>query len=226
MIINNCDKCKEIKYDRNPIKPKFNKTETPNSKNDIIHLDIFHYKKQAFVTIIDKLTKFAVVYLINERNWTKKIAILEAYIAIFDKPKKIIMDNEFKSEQVKAFLIKKNIEVHWTKPNNHTGNADIERLHSTLIEKLQAIEEDTTLEQMIQLAIGNYNDRYHSMIEMSPREANKLIDFIPLIEKINKKKLDIINNKNKNRETYIEKRKEGYIKDLDIRTNLILENIH
>ena len=77
----------------------------------MIHLDIFHYKKQAFVTIIDKLTKFAVAYTINERNWTRKIAILEVYIAIFDKPRRIIMDNEFKSEQVKAFLIKKKIEV-------------------------------------------------------------------------------------------------------------------
>lgn len=30
MVINQCDFCKEIKFDRNPIKNKFSKTETPS----------------------------------------------------------------------------------------------------------------------------------------------------------------------------------------------------
>lgn len=213
LIINNCEKCQEIKYDRNPIKPILNMTETPQRKNDVIHLDTFHYAKQTFITIIDKLTKFAVAYLINDRNWVKKIAIIEGYIATFDKPRKIVMDNEFKSEQVKRYLQDKNIEVHWTKPNSHTGNADVERLHSTLIEKIQAIEENISVEQKIQIAIGNYNDRYHKTIEMTPREATKLSDTKLLIDKINKKKNKYINDLNKNRERYKETRREGYIKN-------------
>lgn len=188
LIINNCEKCQEIKYDRKPIKPALAITETPTKKNDIIHLDVFHYTKQTFITIIDKLTKFAIAYLINDRNWIKKIAILEGYLATFGKPRKIIMDNEFKSEQVKRYLQEKQIEVHWTKPNSHTGNADVERLHSTLIEKIQAVEEDISTEQKIHIAIGNYNDRYHTTIEMTPREASKLTDTSSLVENIKKKK--------------------------------------
>ena len=167
---------------------------------------MFHFKKQTFVTIIDKLTKFAVPYSINDRNWVKKIAILEGYLASFDKPAKIIMDNEFKSEQIKAYLKKKNIEVHWTKPNSHTGNAEIERLHSTILEKIQAIDEELSVEQKLQIAIGNYNDRYHSTLEMSPREAIKLTNIALLVEKVKKKKLEYIEKKNKSRENYIEKR--------------------
>lgn len=213
LVINNCSKCQTIKYDRNPIKPKWNITETPNNKNEIIHLDVFHYLKQTFVIIIDKLTKFAISYLINDRNWVKKIAIIEGYIATFGKPKKIIMDNEFKSEQLKNYLQEKSIEVHWTKPNSHTGNADVERLHSTIIEKMQAVEDGLSTEQKLYKVIGNYNDRYHSTIETTPRLANNLIDMTTLINKINNKKETYIKNLNKGREEYIEHRKEGYIKN-------------
>lgn len=59
------------------------------------------------------------------------------------------MDNEFKSEHLVKFLNDKNIDVHWTKPNSHTGNSDVERVHSTLIEKIQAIEEYVTVEEKI-----------------------------------------------------------------------------
>lgn len=123
------------------------------------------------------------------------------------------MDNEFKSEQMKRFLQQKEIEIHWTKPNNHTGNAEVERLHSTLIEKIQAIEDDISLEQKIQKAIGNYNDRYHTTIDMTPREANNLADTKTLMERLNKKKLKYITKLNKKKENYIENRKEGFIKN-------------
>lgn len=216
LIINNCDKCQEIKYDRNPIKPIMSITETPKARSDIVHVDIFHYSKQTFITIIDKLTKFAVAYLINDRNWVKKTAILEGYLASFDKPNKIIMDNEFKSEQVIKFLKDKSIEVHWTKPNSHTGNADVERLHSTLIEKIQAIEEEMTVEQKIQKAIGNYNDRIHSTIEMTPRQAYRINDTLSmqkLVDRVNNKKIKQITKINKSKEKYVENRTKGYIKN-------------
>lgn len=216
LIISNCGKCQEIKYDRNPIKPVMSVTETPKARSDIVHIDIFHYNKQTFITIIDKLTKFAVAYQINDRNWAKKTAILEGYLATFDKPKKMIMDNEFKSERLIKFLYDKEIEVHWTKPNSHTGNADVERLHSTLIEKIQAIEENITVEQKIQKAIGNYNDRYHSTIEMTPRQANRINDtssIQKLVDCIHNKKIKNITKINKRKEKYVENRTEGYIKN-------------
>lgn len=49
----------------------------------------------------------------------------------------MITDNELNSTNVKEFLRQEGIEVHFTKPNNQTGNSDIERLHSTLSEKFR-----------------------------------------------------------------------------------------
>lgn len=214
LIINNCEKCQQIKYDRKPIKPKFSLTETPKGKNDVIHLDIFHFKKQSFVTTIDKLTKFAAAYCITDRNWRAKKAIMMEQFAKFGKPNKIIMDNEFRAEQLIEYLKAENIEVHLTKPNNHTGNADIERLHSTLLEKITGIEDNQlSTEMKIQMAIGNYNDRYHSTIKCTPREAKDKIEIEKLQERINKTKNHIINKRNINRENYIENRAVGPIRN-------------
>jgi len=54
VVINQCDWCKEIKYDRNPIKNKFKKTETPSDKNQIVHIDTYVVKNTHFLTVIDK----------------------------------------------------------------------------------------------------------------------------------------------------------------------------
>ncbi|GBP07762.1 Retrovirus-related Pol polyprotein from transposon 17.6 [Eumeta japonica] len=48
-----------------------------------------------------------------------------------------LADNEFKAARIKEFLSQEGIQLHITKPNSHTGNADIERLHNTLAEKFR-----------------------------------------------------------------------------------------
>lgn len=214
LVINNCKKCQEIKYDRKPIKPKYKLTETPKQKNQIIHLDIFHIQKKAFLTIIDKLTKFAVGYVITDRNWRSKKAILIEHFSKFGKPEKIISDNEFKSEHILDFLNKNNVEIHFTKPNSHTGNADIERLHSTILEKITGIEEkDLSIEMKLQLVLDNYNNRYHSTIKTTPKIAKEKISESTLYERIEQMKIKTINKLNEKRETYSEKREVGPIKN-------------
>ena len=78
------------------------------------------------MTAIDKLTKFPAVYRITNRNWKAKKTIIMEHFAKFGKPKNMIMDNKFKAEQLIQYLNSENIEVHHTKPNSHTANADIE----------------------------------------------------------------------------------------------------
>ena len=104
LIINNCEKCQRVKYDRKPIRLMFKLTETPTDKNETIHVDIFHFKKQSFFTVIDKLTKFAAAYNITDRNWRAKKAIIIEHFAKYGKPKQIIMGNEFCAEQLIQFL--------------------------------------------------------------------------------------------------------------------------
>ncbi len=54
IVINQCDLCQEIKYDRKPIKLKLSLTETPTEKNEIIHVDTYVMKGNHFLTVIDK----------------------------------------------------------------------------------------------------------------------------------------------------------------------------
>ena len=88
------------------------------------------------------------------------------------------MDNEFRAEQLIQLLKQREgVEVHLTKPNSHTGNADIERLHSTLLEKLTGIDGPSlSTEMRIQIVIGNYTDQYHSTIKCTPNNAKNSID--------------------------------------------------
>lgn len=61
-IINNCETCQKAKYERKPIIDKFKMMETPSKPNELIHIDIYHFHKYIFLTMIDKLTKKGYVY--------------------------------------------------------------------------------------------------------------------------------------------------------------------
>lgn len=238
LVINQCDVCKEIKYDRNPIRLKYKLSETPTDKNQIIHIDTFVMKNFRFLTIIDKFSKFGAAYPLNDRNPITIIEQLEDHFAKIGKPIKIIADNEFKAARIKEFLSQEGIQLHLTKPNSHTGNADIERMHNTLAEKFRIIyksEKHVPIKQIIQKAIRNYNSRYHSTIKSSPLDVqNGKTDIIKIKQNIEENKKKIIGKLNINREEYSENREEGYVrnykatrhKELPKFRKLNLDNIH
>ena len=217
IVINQCEICQEVKYDRKPIKPKLNITETPTGKNEIIHIDTYVMKRYHFLTVIDKFTKFGAAYPLTDRNHITIIEQLEDHFTKFGKPKKIIADNEFKTHRIKEFLDKENIELHLTKPNSHTGNADIERFHSTIAEKfriLYKLEKGLSVKQLLQKAIRNYNDRFHSATKYTPNEVhNNKVDFEIVKKNLEETKIKNINKLNKDREDYEERRSEGFIKN-------------
>lgn len=65
---------------------------------------------------------------------------------------------------------------------------------------------DLTLVQKFHRAVNNYNNRYHSTIQMTPLEAKGTNPMI-LGERINQAKRKQIHKLNKNREEYVEVRK-------------------
>lgn len=217
IIINQCEICQEVKYDRRPIKPKYSLTETPIGKNDIIHIDTYVMKGYHFLTVIDKFSKFGAAYSLNDRNHITIIEQLEDHFTKLGKPRKIIADNEFKTIRIKEFLNNENIELHLTKPNSHTGNSDIERFHSTIAEKfriLYKLEKECSVKQLIQKAIRNYNERFHSTIKYTPNEVHdNKVDPEIVKNNLETTKHKIINKLNKNRENYEETRTEGFIKN-------------
>ena len=214
-ITNNCDICNSAKYDRNPIKPKFRKTEIPTDKNQIIHADIYTNRKQHFLIFIDKFSKYATVYPIEHKNHTELIEKLKIYLN-HKKPNKLVTDNDFKHINIKEFLNNQNIELHLTKPNSHTGNADVERLNNTITEKLRILDIEQKLPVRIQVieAIKIYNNQFHSTIKTTPNKVEigeicKEIIYKNIIDAQNKR----LTKQNKNREAYEEVRKRGYIKN-------------
>lgn len=217
IVINQCEVCQEVKYDRNPIKPKYFITETPSEINEIIHIDTYVMKTYKFLTIVDKFSKFGAVYHLNDRNHITIIEQLEEHFAKIGKPKRIVADNEFKAIRIKEFLDNEKIELHLTKPNSHTGNADIERLHNTIAEKfriLYKINREIPIKQLIQKAVRNYNDRYHSSIKCNPREVHLgKIDKNIVRRNLEENKKKIVGKLNKSREQYEENREVGFIKN-------------
>lgn len=215
-VINNCDTCTAGKYDRNPIKKKFVLTETPSDINEIVHMDIYVNQKHSFLNLIDKFSKHAVSLYLEDRNNQTIIEKIKLFISMKGKMKKLVCDNEFKSINIKDFCRNEGIEIHYVKPNNHTGNSDVERLNNTLSEKIRTlnIENKLPIKEQIMKAIEYYNKNYHSTIKASPLEVQEgRVDKNKIYNRILKTKTVSIKKANKNRESYEEKRNEGFIKN-------------
>lgn len=215
-ILNNCDICTGAKYDRNPIKKKFELTETPKTINEIVHIDIYTNSKHNFITVIDRFSKHAVCLHLEDRSHITILEKIRQIISIRGKMKKLIFDNEFGSKHIKEFCEKENIEYHATKPNSHTGNADVERLNGTLTEKIRSLnlEEKLPIRTQILKAIEIYNKTYHSTIKTTPLSVqNREVDFKVIYDRLIKSKENAINKRNRFRENYEEDRKIGFIKN-------------
>lgn len=174
-ILNNCQICSFNKYERQNTNVKFALTETPKKPLDILHIDIYSVHKQVFLTIIDKFSKFAAVYMIPARNSLNLVTSLTHFFSQHGVPKKIISDNgqEFISSVFQDFLKLHNIENHLTSAKNSTGNAPVERFHSTLTELIRVLHsqnKNKPIEDIVNEAVLAYNNSIHSVTKLTPFE--------------------------------------------------------
>lgn len=213
-VTNNCDVCMQAKYDRNPIKPKFKKTDIPTDKNQIIHMDTYVNQRQSFLIFIDKFTKFATAYPLENKTHIEFTEKIKMYLN-HKRATKIIADNEFKHINIKDFLTKENIELHLVKPNSHTGNSDVERLNNTITEKLRILnlENKQPIRNQMLEAIKIYNKQYHSTIKVPPIEAEEGKLNTIILKNLKNSQAKRLAKHNRNREEYKEQRNEGYIKN-------------
>lgn len=164
------------KYDRRPIKTKMCVTETPLKSNEILHVDIwFLDKNTTFLTCIDKLTKHVSIHHLNDKNSITMAEKLRERFAILGKPCKIVADNEFNTAYIRDFLNSENIDFHFTSPNTHTGNSDIERFHLTLNEhvrlfKLENRDMNVDNKTLVYRSVQIYNDSIHSTTGYRPND--------------------------------------------------------
>ncbi|XP_055384592.1 uncharacterized protein LOC129614186 [Condylostylus longicornis] len=96
--------------------------------------------KTAFSTPQGHFEFHLMVQRLNDRNATTIIQALRNRFALFGRPDKIVVDNEFDSLNIKNFFRTENINAHFTSPRSHTGNSTIERAHGTLSEHLRILD--------------------------------------------------------------------------------------
>ncbi|GBP63862.1 Retrovirus-related Pol polyprotein from transposon 17.6 [Eumeta japonica] len=138
------------------------------------------------------------------RSLTKIIRYLGKPKHVRHDPDKLIDSLTFKEHLTNLLAI----DVHQTSARHHTSNGDIERAHSTIIEKYRVmrLHPDEDKEELMALIITSYNCTEHSVAECTPHQALFGIEpnqiEIPgealLLQNYNKKRYDLLKSLHNN----------------------------
>lgn len=198
-----CEICKTEKYERRPAKQPFGSTPIPTRTGQSISMDLFHIDHKIYVTCIDRFSKYLYVHSIPSKiNFYETLE--EIITQNYPQCETIITDNEaiFISNCSKAVFEKYKI-THVTTPVQHsTSNAQVERVHSTLIEVTRCLakENNSTPGEEIFNAVKQYNNTIHSVTKEKPIDIHlnpqKYLNVFEKI-KINQEKLLEYHNKNR-----------------------------
>ena len=140
--INGCDICGQAKYDRNPIKQKFNIVPPQTKPFEIVHLDLQSVETQKYLTIIDTFSKYAQAYHLRDATAVSVIQTLLTFGTHHGFPLTVVTDRglEFTNQLFLEFVKIHNIQHHKTSACTPNENGMVERLHSTLLEHLRILK--------------------------------------------------------------------------------------
>lgn len=174
-VINACDSCKAMKYDRKPLKPELQLTQTQTKPFEEIFIDIFSIDSKSYLTIVDAFSKIGQALEIKSKTTPEVIRALIKYFAIYGVPQRISADAgaEFNNTLLKETLQFYKIELHISTPHNPNSMGIVERFHSTLIEiyRLAKYENKfTDAASVMTYALMAYNHTIHSATGMAPFE--------------------------------------------------------
>lgn len=172
-IINECETCLVSKYERNPYKIQLSGPLLAKKPFDIIHIDVFSFEGNKFLTIIDLFSRYTQAYFITDSTAISVLNKLRHYFAHHGYPRKLVCDEgkEFKNKVVQEYCTLFNIELHFTTNYNSNSNSPIERVHSTLLEKLRILkdqENNETSQNLMISAVLIYNQSIHSATGYTP----------------------------------------------------------
>ncbi|CAK1593440.1 unnamed protein product [Parnassius mnemosyne] len=175
-IINSCTACKKMKYDRKPIKPILQLTQTQDAPFQEIFIDLFNIEGKHYLTLIDAFSKLGQAIEIANRSTPEVVRALMKYFSFYGIPKKISSDpgSEFNNELIKEFLSFYKIEQHIGTPNSPSSMGIIERFHSTIIEVYRLAKYErkpTDAASVMTYSVLAYNNTIHSVTELTPFEV-------------------------------------------------------
>lgn len=200
-FIEKCRICKTAKYERHPKQQKIGETPIPKFAGEIIQMDLFFANNNTFITMIDKFSKYLLIKKIPNKK-QMSLQILEL-LNHFPKAEKLITDNEsgFVSAATEEILRLRSIEHFTTTPQHSTSNAQIERVHSTILELVRCLQQEKEIidyDILIMEAVKEYNETIHSVTKAKPYDVfHRQTDFenIPILLKQEQDKMLDYQNK-------------------------------
>lgn len=174
-IINSCEQCKRMKYERKPIKPCIQLTQSQSSPFQEVFMDLLYIDSKYYLTIVDAFSKLGQAISIPNRSTPEVVQALIKYFSMYGLARKINCDSgtEFNNELIKELLKLYKIELHIGTPNSPSSMAVVERFHSTIIEiyRLAKYEKsDMDAASVMTYAIMAYNNSIHSATNFTPFE--------------------------------------------------------
>lgn len=175
-VLNDCELCRRMKYDRKPIKPTLQLTQTQDAPFQEVFIDLFTIENKHYLTLVDAFSKLGQAIEISNRSAPEIVRSLIKYFSFYGAPRKISCDpgTEFNNELLKEMLKYYKIELHITTPNNPNSTGIVERFHSTLIEiyRLAKYEQKCTdAASVMTYSIMAYNHTIHSATGLTPFEV-------------------------------------------------------
>ncbi|KAG7304710.1 hypothetical protein JYU34_010058 [Plutella xylostella] len=175
-VINSCDVCKKMKYDRKPLKPYLQLTQTQEAPFQEIFIDLFTIEGKIYLTLVDAFSKLGQAIEISSKSTPEVIRALIKYFSYYGVPKKISCDpgTEFNNELLKEMMSLYKIQLHIGTPRNPNSMGIVERFHSTLIEiyRLAKYEQQCTdAASIMTYSIMAYNNSIHSVTNLTPFEV-------------------------------------------------------
>lgn len=175
-VINSCETCKTQKYDRKPLTPKLQLTQTQTRPFNEIFIDLFSVEKKYFLTIIDAFSKLGQAFEISNRSTPEVIRALIKLFSFYGVPKRISADpgSEFNNILLKETLQFYKVELHIGTPHNPNSMGLIERFHSTILEIYRIAKYEhkiTDAASAMTYAVMSYNQTIHSATGLTPFEV-------------------------------------------------------
>lgn len=174
--INSCEKCRTNKYDRKPIKPILQLTETQNAPFQEIFMDIFSIESKHYLTLVDAFSKLGQAIEVPSRSTPEVVRALLKYFSFYGIPRKISCDpgTEFNNDLIRELTDLHKIKLHVGTPNNPNSMGTVERFHSTIIEIYRIAKYErsyTDAASVMTYAIMAYNNSIHSATDLTPFEV-------------------------------------------------------